>query len=264
MTWQLFGALFLSFISLHVHAEQVWLVIGASDSSPSGIAEKAKTLAPLSDEGLIVQMNDCGQKKGIFAWTAVVSTSSGEAKAALANLRKSVKDAYIKRCEVVPNSLLAFRVTAVDLSIADVPPDAVTWEDQHRISTVEPLSEGEALVIVRHFVDDEEDQLEGRRERVVRISPLGQRLTLEDSCFNPAGIVEQDGKVAFACEREQAGEHILHSVVAYSAGGDKLAEISYCRSPRWVGVQTVECDSEVVGPDGTLKLQTREVKVSSD
>jgi hypothetical protein len=262
MIRKLFAAALLSFIATQVHAEQVWLVVGASDDSPAGIAEKAKALAPLSDKGLVVQMSDCGQKKNIFAWTAIVSTSSSEAKVALANLHKSVKDAYLKRCVVVPHSLLDFRFTAVDPSIADVPHDAVNWEDEHRISTIKPLPEGGAIVIVRNYVDEKEDPLEGRREQVVLISKSVKKQVLEANCFNPSGIVEKDGKVAFSCEREQAGEHILHSVVSYNIDGEKLADIEYCRAPRWVDAQTLECDNEVVGPDGALKLQPRKVEVN--
>ena len=262
MIQKLFAATLFLFITLQAHAEQVWLVVGASDSSPAGIAEKAKALAPLSDQGLLVQMGDCGQKKDIFAWTAVVSTSSSEAKAALINLRKSVKDAYLKRCAIVPHSLLDFRFTAIDPSIADVPHDAVNWENEHRISTITPLPEGGAIVVVRHYVDDKEDPLEGRRERVVLISPAGKKHPLENNCFNPSDFAEKDGKVAFSCEREQAGEHILHSVVSYHINGEKLTDIEYCRAPRWVDMQTVECDNEVVWPDGTLKLQPRQVKVN--
>jgi hypothetical protein len=262
MIRKLFATALLSFIAIQVHAEQVWLVIGASDVSPAGIAEKAKSLAPLSENGLVVQMSDCGQKRDIFAWTAVVSTSSSEAKAALADLQKTVKDAYLKRCVVVPHSLLDFRITAVDPSIADVPHDAVNWEDEHRISTVKPLPEGGAIVIVRHYIDDSEDPLEGRRERLVLINSAGKNMPLEDTCFNPSGITEKNGNVAFSCEREQAGEHILHSVISYHIDGKKLADIEYCRTPRWLDIHTMECDNEVVGPDGALKLQPRKVEVN--
>ena len=242
---------------LPAQAERLWLVIGASDGSPAGIAQKGKVLTPLSANGFVVQTSDCGDKRNVFAWVAEAASSAEAAQSGLSHLREKVKDAYVKRCDVKPRTLLAFRVSTVDATISDVPQGAVNWQDEDRISSVRPLADGRAMVIVRHFANEKEDPLEGRRERVVVVDAAGKRLTLEENCISPGTVALQQGRIAFDCAREQAGDHLLHSVVAFGATGEKLLEIEHCRKPLWVGKRTIVCDAETVGSDGRLKLHPK-------
>lgn len=99
---------------------------------------------------------------------AEIATSDKAGQDALARVRTTVKDAYVKRCDVKPGSLLALRITAIDRSIADVPEDAVNWQDEDRISSTQPLPDGRVLVIARYYVNVSDDPLEGRRERVIQ------------------------------------------------------------------------------------------------
>lgn len=241
-------------------AERVWLVVGASDVSAAEIAAKSKPLFQRYPNGLIVQTQDCGDKKNVFAWVAEVATSAVSAQNILAQIRPSLKDAYIKRCDVKPNSLIAFRMPAIDKSIADVPNDVVNWDDADRVSSVQPLADGRALIVVRYYANVPDDPLEGRRERVVLIDPPTKRITLEDNCPSPGRAVAANGRIAFECAREQAGDHLLHSVLAFNANGEKLAEIPRCRNPKWSNERVVACDAETVGADGQLKLN----KTSTD
>lgn len=241
-------------------AERVWLVVGASDASAAQIAEKSKTLFQRYPNGLIVQTHDCGDKKNVFAWVAEVATSAINAQDTLAQIRPSLKDAYLKRCDVKPNSLVTFRMPAIDKSIADVPSDTVNWDDADRVSSVQPFADGRALAIVRYYTNVPDDPLEGRRERVVLIDPPTKRITLEDNCPSPGRAVTTNGRIAFECAREQAGDHLLHSVLAFNANGEKLAEIPHCRNPKWSNERVVTCDAETVGADGQLKLN----KTSTD
>ena len=244
-------------IACPAKAERVWLVVGASDVSAAGIAEKSKPLFRRYPNGLIVQTHDCGDKKNVFAWVAQMATSAASAKDTLAQIRPSVRDAYIKRCDVKPKSLLAFHVSAIDKSIADVPNDVVNWDDADRVSSVQPLAGGRALAVVRYYANVPNDPLEGRRERVVLIDPPTKRVTLEENCPSPGRAVTANGDVAFECAREQAGDNLLHSVLAFNANGEKLSETSHCRNPKWEAARSLTCQRETVGPDGKLKLHRR-------
>lgn len=250
-------ALLIVGTSLPARGERLWLVVGASDPTAAGIARKAKA-SPLDAPGaLVVRTGDCGDKKSIFAWVPEVATSPGAARAALSRVRATAGDAYVKRCNVKPGTLLALRMTAVDPSIADVPDGTVNWEEKDRISTVRPLPDGRSIVIVRSFAPADDTPLEGRRERVILAYPSGKRRVLEEHCIGPGPIVTEKGRIAFHCARGEAGKHLIHDVVVFDKSGEKLAEIQRCRGPKWRGRQTIECREESVGHDGTLTLRAK-------
>jgi hypothetical protein len=242
-------------------ADQVWLVITASSSSAAAIAEKAKTLGVRAPHGLVVQTTDCSEKTNMFTWVHEVALSGEAAQAALSRARERVKDAYVKRCDAKPNSLLSLRMTAVDTSIADVPKDAVNWEDADRVTMARPLPDGRTLVIARYYVKVAEDPLEGRRERVILAESANKRIVLEENCFNPGSLATSKGHIAFDCAKEQAGDHLLHSVVVFDETGKKLKEIERCRRPRWTSDVVLVCEEESVDADGRLKLAPRSLSI---
>ena len=53
----------------------VWLVIGASDPSPAGIARVAKGLAGKAPGGLVFQTRDCGDQRNVFGFALAVADS---------------------------------------------------------------------------------------------------------------------------------------------------------------------------------------------
>ena len=127
------AALIVAFIfgtPLLARAESLSLVIGASDFTAAGITHKAKPLALRVPHGFIIQTTDCGDKKNFFAWVAEATTSAEDAQVALFRIRETIKDAYVKHCNVKPRTLLALRITAIDPSISDVPATAVNWQDE--------------------------------------------------------------------------------------------------------------------------------------
>ena len=253
----IFIGIFIIVTALPANAENLWLVIGASDSSATEIATKAKPLLARNPHSLIIQTNDCGDKRNVFAWAAEVATSPNAAQDALTRVRASLKDAYVKRCDAKPGTLLALRIAAIDKSIVDVPSDAVNWQDEDRVSSAQPLSDGRALVVVRYYVNAPEDPLEGRRERVILADSTGKRVTLEDNCVSPGRAVADHGRIAFHCVREQAGDSLLHSVLVFKGTGEKLTEIQHCRNPKWSNERTIGCEAETVGSDGKLKLNEK-------
>src|SRR5204863_2438243 len=89
-------------------SERVWLVVGASETTPAAIVHKAQRLASAGAPkgGLVFQSKDCGDKKAGFGWAGAIASSADAANEELARLRTTVKDAFIKRCDVRPKSLL--------------------------------------------------------------------------------------------------------------------------------------------------------------
>jgi hypothetical protein len=235
----------------------VWLIVGASDASPAGIVKAAKGLAPRSPGALVFQTSDCGDKRNVFGVALKVSDSEEGAKAALQNARAVVKDAYVRRCAVVPRSLLALGFSAVDPSIAAVPDDAVNWDDSDRVSSAIKLPDGRDVVARRIFVDDPEDPLEGRRVRVILVSGPGKGKVLNDDCMNPENFKLRDGLLAFQCAGEEAGDQLLHFVLVFDKDGKRLANVDTCRNPSFPDDSTVLCSEESVDAKGRLKLHAK-------
>jgi hypothetical protein len=241
------------------YAERLWMVVGASDASLAQIAKKAKPLFERMPHGLIVRTADCGDKKAMFAWVAEVLASAEEAKTALSELKRTIPNAYIKSCEVKPKTLLALRVTTIDPSIADVPDNAVNWDDDDRVSIVRTLPDGRAFLVVRYYEKSLDDPLEGRRERVIiKESPQTQHV-LEERCTSPGGLALRGQMMAFHCVREQAGDHLLHVSVVFAGNGTKLTEVVRCRNPKFSGPGAISCQEEAVDANGNLQLRPRQV-----
>lgn len=242
-------------------AERLWLVIAGSDASAAAIAQNAKRFASVAPNGLVAQMNDCGEKRNVFAWIAAISATEGRAKPALDRVRETVKDAYIKRCDVKPHSLLALRMNAVDPSIADVPATAVNWEEADRVSSARRLPDGRTLVIARYFSRAADDPLEGRRERVLLVDATGKQWILDENCPSAGSIAAKYGLVALQCAREQAADHLMHTVLVFDSSARKLMEIQRCRKPTWLNSAVLACDAESVRADGQLVLRRTRTEV---
>ena len=180
-----------------------WLVVGASDPSPGGIAKRARALAEAgagAGDGLILSTADCGDARPVFAWAAEVATAAEPAQAALARLKARIPDAYIKRCNVRAASLLALGLPAVDKSIADVPADAVNWSDADRVSAVRTLGSGLSLMLQRYRAALPDDPLEGRRTRLLLLSLGAAPRPLVEDCAGLASAVSGQGWLALACD----------------------------------------------------------------
>jgi hypothetical protein len=249
----LLTAILLFCIAPFARGERLWLVIGASDPSAAAIAQKARRLAAGATEGLVADIRDCGENRNVFAWVV----SENDAKQALQRARETSKDAYVRRCDVKPRSLLALRVSAVHPSIADVPSSAVNWDESDRVSSVRPLPDGRTLVVNRHFVPAPDDPLEGRRERVLLADGAGNLHVLEENCLDSSGSSSKSGLLALECVRGPAADHLLHSVIVFEPSGRKLVEVPRCRTPAWPGSATLACQEEAVRADGQLILRRK-------
>lgn len=235
----------------------VWLVVGASDPSPAGIARAAKGLAGKVPGGLVFQTRDCGDQRNVFGFAVEVADSPDSAKAALQRARGIVKDAYIKRCAVVARSLLDLRFPAVESSIADVPDDAVNWEDTDRVSSAIKLPDGRDIVAQSAFVNDPDDPLEGRRVRVILVNGPGKGTLLNDDCLSAERFKARDGLLTFQCFGSEAGDQVLHFVLVFDKDGKQLANVETCRNPSLPNDATLLCSEESVDRKGRLKLRPK-------
>jgi hypothetical protein len=242
-------------------AEQLRLVIAASSPTPAGIAEKAKQLSVRFKDGLVIQTSDCGDARNVFAFASGLEESREAAQSALASTRSAIPDAYVRVCRVKAGSLLAFRVPAVDSSIADVPGDAVNWSDEDRVSSAEPLPDGRSLIFIRYYVKADNDPLEGRRERVVLGEGRGRTMVLEEQCARAGKVAAAGERIAFECATEEAGDQLMHTVMAFDESGHKLKETPHCRNPRWDTKNVLGCEAESVGADGRLRLERTRAEV---
>ncbi len=251
-------------------ARDLWLVVGASSSSPAAIARAAKDLADKGLAGLVFQGKDCGERRTVFGVAVEIVGSADAAKVGLERARRTVKHAYTKRCPVVPRSLLAHGFPAVDPSIADVPSDTVNWQDSDRVSSVIELADGRGLIASRVFVRDADDPLEGRRVRVIlpddpgkgpgKAKGPGKGKVLAEDCTWPEQFHERGGVLAFQCAGEQAGDQLLHTVLVFDASGHALAKVERCRNPVLPGDHGVTCQAESVDAQGRLKLRSKRVR----
>lgn len=245
---------------LSAHAGRLWLAVGASDPTPAGIARKVKQSG--GEGGLIIQTADCGDRKNLYAWAARVETTKKAAETAAKELRKTAaQDAFVKSCDVKPGTLLAHRIHAVDPSIADVPGSAVNWEDGDRVSTVIRLPDGRSVAVVRYYEAGGDDPLEGRRSRVILLDPAGTHRELVKNCFDASGFTVRKGYLAFQCATEEAGDHLMHSVLLFDWDGRRMKEFNRCRNPRFAG-GNLHCKAESVKADGTLTLQSVSYRIS--
>jgi hypothetical protein len=242
---------------------RLWLIVGASESKPAQIAAKASALSGSHSDGLVFNTRDCGDKAAVFGWAAEITTSSTAAEAALARVQTTIKDAYIKRCDVKPRTLLAFKLNAVDPSIANVPANAVNWDDDDRVSSVIPLADGWTLVVGRYFVPDPKDPLEGRRERLVLVDAAGKQIPLVDECLMAGGASLRKQRFAVHCVIEQAADQLLHNVLVFDIAGKQITEIQRCRNPRWTGDLEISCLAESFEGAGELKLRTKRFALSA-
>jgi hypothetical protein len=240
----------------------VWLVVGASDSSPAKIARAAKTLVASGFRALVFETKDCGEKRNVFGVALDVSESADAARASLQRVRPTTNGAYIKRCEVVSRSLLDYRFSAVDSSIADVPHDVVNWEDSDRVSTAINLADGRDLIAQRVYIKDPDDPMEGRTVHMIVANGSGKGRVLSEDCFWPERFKEHDGQLAFQCAGEEAGDQLLHTVLVFDANGSPLAKVEHCRNPSLPDGAAVICSKESVNVNGQLKLRPTRVPLT--
>jgi uncharacterized C2H2 Zn-finger protein len=242
-------------------AERVFLVVAASSQQPAGIAAAAARLAPAIPQGLTVSSRDCGDPRPVFAFATAIVLSRASAERVLETVKRKIADAFIKPCDVKPVSLLALRMNAVDPSIAGVPKDAVNWTKADGVSTVWRVDPETSLVIVRRFVGEPNDPLEGRRSRVLLVGAGRKFVTISDTCYDPAHPAITPDRIALDCVREEAGNNLLHAVEVTARSGQRLLEIPRCRTPIWADRRSLTCEEEAVRADGKLVLRPKRVLI---
>jgi hypothetical protein len=243
----------------------MWLVIGATDPTPEGIARKARTLAGVaSGGGLVLRLTDCsGERSALLVWATNLTPTEKAARTALMDVRDRIKKAVIKRCDPKPGSLLALGIPAVDGSMADAPRPSPGWPTSDRTTGIWPLAGGRAVAIMHYFVHQPEDPLEGRRERVLLILAKEKKKVLTDDCPSASGMAVNADRtqVTLQCSSEPAGFDRYHTTLAFDLDGSKVAHIPHCRSPRFVADAFV-CYDETVDREGVMTLHPKRARLT--
>jgi hypothetical protein len=73
-----------------------------------------------------------------------------------------------------------------------------------------------------------------------------------------AGTVQvRDGLLTFQCDGQEAGDQLLHVVLAFDKDGKQLANVDTCRNPSLPDDFTLLCGEESVDIKGRLKLRPK-------
>ena len=228
-------------------SERLWLVVGASDPTPGGIARQSKALSDRFPRGFVVQTSDCGESRNVFAWVAEAATSREAAEAALHPLRAVVKDAYVKRCDARPGTLLALRINAVDRSVAGM--SDWGYDEADGVSSVHPLADGRLIVIPRSFEVPESDPATILEPVLVTDPPSKDLELLIQNCTYPGHFITQEDLLAFDCAPEVFADYLVYHVFVFDRAGRRLAHVRRCRYPIWSADHVIAC-RKLVWADG--------------
>ena len=245
-----------------LEAAPKWLAVTSTSPSVEAAIARAKELRAWSGKGIVVVSNDCTNlKPGLFLTAAGMSNDKESAQRTVSEVRNRVSNAYVRECEPKPRSRVDFGIDAIDASIFDVPPEAVNWNREDRISEV--LAGGAMSVwIRRRYLKEHNDPREGRRTSifVFKGDPSSAR-ELSPDCTD-AEVAVSGNLVALGCARESAGDNLLHQVwVTDTASWRTVLKVERCRNPKFVTSRELTCDSETIGLDGALKLTRKRLPV---
>jgi hypothetical protein len=208
-------AAYLLLVVFPARAESWWLVIGDSNPSPQPMALYASFGG--YPQGFLIQTSDCGQPTNLYAWVMEVQHSAEFAQRVLSRLSENHPKAYVLRCDVQPQSLLSWGLSAVDASIADVPDRAMTWTDRDRVSSAHALADGRTVIVVRTFDRARWNSEEGKRSKVFLGPAFADLIALSEDCPEVGGFATQDGLIAFHCGSPTGP--VFHDVLLFDRHG---------------------------------------------
>jgi hypothetical protein len=232
-------------------AHRVWLIIGASDTRPSALIKKANVLQARQQGGIVLATKDCGNKPNVYAWSAPPESSEQSARVILEEVRRFSPQAYVKPCDVLAASLLAWGIPAIDPSIAQVPISVVNWEDGEKISRAWTSSSGVKIVQVRMYSESPNDPLEGRREKILMLQSENKTVILAEHCTNFQMGNSRDA-IAFHCVVGATGDKLLYRSYVFTDQGQKLGQVENCRLPNYT-LGKITCTETLVDAEGRTK-----------
>ena len=238
-------------------ADTAWLVIAASGKSIIPLLETKKRLIHDWPAITIITTDDCkNAQPGFFVLAAEITADRALAQKTVANLKRVVPDAYLKKCVIREQSRLSFGIPLIHHSIKNVPGNVVNWSDADRITELKHLH-GDAFIIVKRvFCPDDESFREGRQEQIYffKGNPI-QAVLLNDNCWEFGGVDSHGNLLAFHCASMVAGDHIIHtSMVYFLEPIKKIFEKFCCRNPILISDKQIMCEDESVDANGQLSL----------
>ena len=238
-------------------ADTVWLVIAASGKSIIPLLETKKRLIHAWPAITIITTDDCKNvQPGFFVLAAEIATDRSRAQKAVANLKRVVPDAYLKKCVIREQTRLSLGIPLVHHSIENVLGNMVNWSDADRITELKHLHGDKFIMVKRVFDPDDESFREGRQEQIYffKGNPI-QAVLLNDNCWDFGGVNSYGKLLAFHCASMVAGDHLIHTSIVYRLEPlKKIFERSYCRNPILVSDKQIMCEDESVDANGQLSL----------
>ena len=238
-------------------ADTVWLVIAASGKSIIPLLETKKRLIHDWPSITIITTDDCkNAQPGFFVLAAEIATDISRARKAVANLKRVVPDAYLKKCVIREQSCLFLGIPLVHHSIENVPGNVVSWSDADRITELKHLHGDKFIMVKRVFDPDDESFREGRQEQIYFFTgnPI-QAVLLNDNCWDFGGVDSHGNLLAFHCASMAAGDHLIHTSMVYRLEPiKKIFEKSYCRNPILISDKQIMYEDESVDANGQLSL----------
>lgn len=240
-----------------VGRELTWLVITASGQAIVPLLQKKAELAKKWPNATLIRSSDCKNlRSGLYMLAVAKGADAKEAEGHLRKVRQAVPDAYIRKCEIREQSLLAFGLPVVHSSIEGVPADAVNWSDKDRTSELKLLDSLGYLFIERTYDPAYEGPREGRAQAVYFIAHANKKLMLLDTdCWGLGSVDHKNDMVAFHCASRAAADHIIHTAKAFRLKPVELVFTrEYCRNPRFGAGDMISCEEERVDAQGKLHL----------
>jgi hypothetical protein len=242
------------------------LAIAASDTTLSTALSKLQSLGG-KDSGLdLVSSSDCKNlRPDIFLIAAGIRRSKDEAKDDVKTWQtKGTKDAYVRVCQITPDSRLALNIPILDSSILRRPLDTVNWTYEDALSRTKALSSSLVAVIRPRYEPVAEDVREGLRTSLsVIIKPGEESVMLQKDCIDPEPTAHGN-LVAVSCVNATAAEQLLHVTRVYKIPSGKLIfERERCRSPRLL-TNRLSCQEEELDKEGNLHLVAKDYPLSTD
>jgi hypothetical protein len=260
--WILLVSFFLLSTS-YGHSQTVWFSILSTETEIATAVEKKNSLSLTGGSLELVNCEDCKNlRPGLILLTTGIKKDKSEANADIMKWRqRGIKDAYLRSCDVLPNSRLALGIPLLDPSIYGRPEDVVNWQYENAVSRVKPLDNSWIAIIQPKYESTPDDILEGLRINIGLLNPNEKKiaLSLSKNCIDPVFSADADNKamVAVSCVNETAADHLLHKTLVYHVPSQKkVFEKDRCKNPRLSG-NAIICDMESLDKHGDLHLETK-------
>jgi len=244
-------------------AHPQWLAILATRTSLADAVIEIEKLRGQTGGLDLISTKDCRNlRSDLFLVVAGVLGDRQSAVAATDSWRtKGVNDAYVRACDIVEHSRLAFGLPLLDPSFGSLHTRPVNWDLDDAMSRVESLDDGGVVLIAPYYEADPEDIREGLKIKVLLHQPAPEQpFSLSADCIDPEFAANRN-YLALSCVTESAADQLLHRIQVFNLDDEQVVAVhDKCRKPRFRSGVLV-CMGETVDAEGKLSLKERHYPV---